>query len=196
MPFKPNKNTEVNKTSGGGKGRKMSRNMGSTSENDCFCLGTVSHADGFCSKKSDSPTNHSQKPMKTSVVCEKWQNPVLCLINDHTYAKASIKIHQYKFFKTASQSDLGKLKIFSLNVGGLKSKLVVVELQKEILNHDIVCPSEVKMDLCDVGVLKTDFDQFTIFTNIKDEYNYKRRGGDNYFSKKLFVQFNHTVVRK
>ena len=104
------------------------------------------------------------------------------LINDHTYSKEGVHKHsyQYKFIKTDNKSDLGKLKIFSLNVGGLKSKLVSDELETEILKYDIVCLSEVKMDLCDVGVLKTDFDQFTILSNIKDEYNFKPRGGNSY----------------
>ena len=93
-------------------------------------------------------------------------------INDHTYSKPGVSkiFQQYKFIKTASKPDIGKLQIFSLNVGGLKSKLISDELEKEMLNFDIVCLSEVKMDLCDVGALQTDFDQFTIFSNIKEEY--------------------------
>ena len=174
LPFQGRKNTEVIKTSGGGKGKASEP----TSDMDSFCLGTVTHVDSLNGGESNTPINSCPKPKKVCVVCENCQNPILGLINDHTYSKEGFgKIFQhYKFMKTDSKSDLGKLKIFSLNVGGLKSKLTSDELEKEILNYDIVCLSEVKMDLVDLGVLKTDFDQFTIFSNIKDEYNFKPRG--------------------
>ena len=184
-PFQSGKNSEVAKTTGGGKGKILSGNQGSnpTSDTDSFCFRVLSHEDSL--SKPITLKKTVPKTKKTGMVCENCQNPLLGLINDHTYSKEGVsKIsQQYKFMKTASKPELGKLKIFSLNVGGLKSKLISDELEKEMLNFDIVCLSEVKMDLCDVGVLKTDFEQFTIFSNIKDEYNFKPRGGIVIFLK-------------
>ena len=170
--FQSGKRAEERKSTGGGKGNVLDRNGGPalTSARSSFCSGQV--------KKPIKPCQ-PQKPKKTGVICQNCQNPLLGLINDHTYSRNGVSniFQQYKFLKAESEPDLGNLKIFSLNVGGLKSKLISDDLEKEMLNYDIVCLSEVKMDLCDVGVLKADFDQFTIFSNIEDEYNFKPRGG-------------------
>ena len=117
LSFKGCENTEVIKTSSGGKGRASV----TTSDMDSFCLSTVAHMESFSCGQSNMPINACQKP-KVRVVCESCRNPILGLINDHTYAKDGVgKIfQQYKFIKTNSKSDVGKLKIFSLNVGGSK----------------------------------------------------------------------------
>ena len=70
-----------------------------------------------------------------------------------------------------------KIKFFCLNVGGLKSKLITEDLKEVILEYDIVCFLEIKMDLNDVGVLEADFHQFKILTNLEAEYETHPRGG-------------------
>ena len=70
-----------------------------------------------------------------------------------------------------------KIKIFCLNVGGLKSKLKSEDLKEQILEYDIVCLLEIKMDLNDVGVLEADFQQYKILTSLEIEYETHPRGG-------------------
>ena len=70
-----------------------------------------------------------------------------------------------------------KIKFFCLNVGGLKSKLIAEDFKEVILEYDIVCLLEIKMDLNDVGVLETDFEQYKILTNLEVEYEAHPRGG-------------------
>ena len=121
LPFQGCKNSEVNKTSGGGKGNALE----TTSDMESFCLSTVTQVNSLSNGEPNTPLNSCQIPKKVSVVCGNCQNPILGLINDHTYSKDFGEFFQhYKFMKTDSKSDLGKLKIFSLNVGGLKSKLI------------------------------------------------------------------------
>ena len=70
-----------------------------------------------------------------------------------------------------------KIKFFCLNVGGLKSKLISEDFKEVILEYDIVCLLEVKLDLNDVGVLENDFEQYKILTNLEVEYEAHPRGG-------------------
>ena len=122
--------------------------------------------------------------VKPKSYCADCQTPILGVLNDHTYSKNVVpKIVLQNPVPNVNLTDFGKLKILSLNVNGLKGKLISDDLEQEISNHDIICLSEVKMDSCDVGVLKSDFGHFTIFTNIEDEYKVNPRGGIIIFVK-------------
>ena len=167
------------------------------SQKNCI-TGTVCNARNLKTAKNFEINEHHIATSQTAAVstrsyCANCQTPILGIINDHTYCKNVLPqmILQNSVCNTVG-SVSGQLKIFSLNVGGLKSKLVSEDLEQEISNYDIICLSEVKMDSCDVGVLKSDFEHFTIFTNIEEEYTTKPRGGIIIFVKNYLcdsVQF-------
>ena len=97
----------------------------------------------------------------------KPENTMSNLLHDHSYPKKqSVKVgleHNLKFF--------------SLNVGGLKQKLIAQDFGEEINLYDIACLSEIKMDLNDLEVLKSDFENFDFYSNIEEEYSFCPRGG-------------------
>ena len=70
-----------------------------------------------------------------------------------------------------------KLKFYTLNVGGLKGKLISEDFEEEIESFDIVCLLEIKMDKNDISVIEKEFDQFKIFTNVEEDYQVNPRGG-------------------
>ena len=70
-----------------------------------------------------------------------------------------------------------ELKIVSLNVGGLKSKLLYPNLQELINNHDITCLSEINLDLNDLETIKPNFEGFKVHHNIREDLKIKPRHG-------------------
>ena len=72
---------------------------------------------------------------------------------------------------------LNKLKFFSLNVGGLKSKMISEDFEEQLNVFDIVCLLEIKMDLNDIAVFEKEMEQFKVFSNVEEEYQVNPRGG-------------------
>ena len=88
-----------------------------------------------------------------------------------------------------------KIKILGLNVGGLKSKLYFEDFEEEINSFDIICLLEVKLDQNDVGVLEKELNNFTIFSNIEEEYKVNPRGGIMILVKNYLCE-NVTLLSK
>ena len=67
------------------------------------------------------------------------------------------------------KANFNNLKFYTLNVGGLKSKIKFEDFQEEINSFDIVCLLEIKMDKNDIAVFEKEFEQFRVFTNVDEE---------------------------
>ena len=146
----------------------------------------------YCSQK-ESAQNKTLKPTNFLLPCE----------HDHTYAKKKLgetvvkkksqkrnmhkKVamenskHKKPVAKTETnlghKANLKNLKFYTLNVGGLKTKMNFEDFYEEITAFDIVCLLEIKLDKNDISVFEKEFEQFKVFTNVEEEYLINPRGG-------------------
>ena len=99
--------------------------------------------------------------------------------------------HQEIVKEQSATVSINSLKIFSLNVCGIKSKLLSPDFSNLIENYDILVFLESKTDKLDILDIPTDYDYFA-----KHQTKFKRKSGGIVilYRKRLskFIEFPHT----
>ena len=165
---------ELNLCNGRGEGQKISQTPSKE------CLTGAKHDHTYAKKIAVDIKKQGAKPKKQTINLRK--NAVNPNKQENAFKKTlEFQKAQNEKLWEPQNAKASKIKFFCLNVGGLKSKLIAEDFKEVILEYDIVCLLEIKMDLNDVGVLETDFEQYKILTNLEVEYEAHPRGGIHSF---------------